>query len=57
MIFRPNYSEQLKIVDILDGIDSQNAIVKKRVDKLRHQKAGLTHDLLTGTVRVANITN
>ncbi|MFZ4859567.1 MAG: restriction endonuclease subunit S [Desulfuromonadaceae bacterium] len=51
-IFRPTYSEQQKIVDILDGVDSQITIDKKRVDKLRRQKAGLMHDLLTGTVRV-----
>jgi type I restriction enzyme, S subunit len=52
MVFKPKYSEQQKIVDILDGVDSQIAIDKKRVDKLRHQKAGLMYDLLTGTVRV-----
>lgn len=51
-VFRPTYSEQQKIVDILDGVDSQITIDKKRVDKLRRQKAGLMHDLLTGTVRV-----
>lgn len=51
-IFRPTYSEQQKIVDILDGVDSQITIDKKRVDKLRRQKAGLMHDLLTGMVRV-----
>lgn len=51
-VFRPTYSEQQKIVDILDGVDSQITIGKKRVDKLRRQKAGLMHDLLTGTVRV-----
>jgi len=51
-VFRPPYSEQQKIVDILDGVDSQITIDKKRVDKLRRQKAGLMHDLLTGTVRV-----
>lgn len=51
-VFRPPYSEQQKIVDILDGVDSQITINKKRVDKLRRQKAGLMHDLLTGTVRV-----
>lgn len=51
-VFRPPHSEQQKIVDILDGVDSQISIDKKRVDKLRRQKAGLMHDLLTGTVRV-----
>jgi len=51
-VFRPPYSEQQKIVDILDGVDSQISIDKKRVDKLRRLKIGLMHDLLTGTVRV-----
>lgn len=51
-VFRPTYSEQQKIVDILDGVDSQITIDKKRVDKLRRQKTGLMHDLLTGRVRV-----
>lgn len=52
LVFKPMYSEQQKIAEILDEIDSQIAIDKKRVDKLRHQKTSLMHDLLTGTVRV-----
>lgn len=52
LVFKPSYSEQQKIADILDEVDSQIAIDKKQVDKLRHQKTGLMHDLLTGKVRV-----
>jgi type I restriction enzyme, S subunit len=52
LVFKPTQSEQEKIVDILDGTDTQIAGDKIRIDKLRHLKTGLMHDLLTGKVRV-----
>jgi type I restriction enzyme, S subunit len=52
LVIKPTPSEQEKIVAILDSIDIQIAGGKMRMDKLRHQKAGLMHDLLSGKVRV-----
>ncbi len=51
-VLRPKLTEQEEILSQLNGIETlQNAEHEKR-QKLRHQKSGLMHDLLTGKVAV-----
>jgi len=45
-------SEQRKIVEILDAHDARISTEEQYRDKLKLQKKGLMHDLLTGKVRV-----
>jgi len=45
-------SEQRKIIDILDNNDARIRTEEQYRDKLKLQKKGLMHDLLTGKVRV-----
>lgn len=44
----PKVSEQERISELLDTIDSQIEYEKANLNKLWHQKAGLMYDLLTG---------
>lgn len=48
----PKLNEQKKIVEILESQDMQIISEQKYRDKLKLQKKGLMHDLLTGKVRV-----
>ena len=48
-------SEQRKIVEILDAHDARIRIEEQYRDKLKLQKKGLMHDLLTGKVRVKHM--
>jgi type I restriction enzyme S subunit len=48
----PVLNEQKKIADILDDHDSRIRTEEQYRDKLKLQKKGLMHDLLTGKVRV-----
>jgi len=48
----PCSEEQNEIVDRLDGLDAQLGNLALELQKLRQQKHGLMHDLLTGTVPV-----
>ena len=48
----PKLNEQKKIVGILESQDMQIISEQKYRDKLKLQKKGLMHDLLTGKVRV-----
>lgn len=48
----PHLKEQEIIAKALDGVRSHLVAVNEQCAKLRHQKYGLMHDLLTGLVRV-----
>jgi type I restriction enzyme S subunit len=48
----PKLNEQKKIVEILESQDMQIISEQKYRDKLKLQKKGLMHDLLTGKVRI-----
>jgi len=48
-------SEQRKIVEILDAHDARISTEEQYRDKLKLQKKGLMHDLLTGKVRVKHM--
>jgi len=48
----PPLSEQRKIAEILSIIDKKLELERKRKEKLKHIKAGLMNDLLTGRKRV-----
>ncbi len=48
----PPTSEQLKIIDICDTYDNRIRAEEAYRDKLKLQKTGLMHDLLTGRIRV-----
>jgi type I restriction enzyme S subunit len=48
----PPASEQLQIIDICDNYDNRIRTEEAYRDKLKLQKKGLMHDLLTGRVRV-----
>ncbi|MBD1903364.1 restriction endonuclease subunit S [Trichocoleus sp. DQ-A3] len=50
----PPTSEQLKIIDICDTYDNRIRAEEAYRDKLKLQKQGLMHDLLTGKVRLKN---
>jgi hypothetical protein len=49
----PSYDEQRRIADILAAHDTRLRAEENYLDKLKLQKQGLMHDLLTGWVRVA----
>ena len=49
---RPFIDEQIRIADVLDTHDSRIRTEEQYRDKLKLQKKGLMHDLLTGKVRV-----
>jgi type I restriction enzyme S subunit len=51
-VIYPKPDEQLKIVAKLEPIENQISCLKIQFDKLKKQKSGLMHDLLTGTVGV-----
>jgi len=51
-VFKPNISEQKKIVEILSTVDKKIDMEKKRKEKLERTKKGLMQDLLTGRKRV-----
>uniref|UniRef100_UPI003AABDDE5 restriction endonuclease subunit S n=1 Tax=Sedimenticola hydrogenitrophicus TaxID=2967975 RepID=UPI003AABDDE5 len=51
-IVYPSPDEQLKIVQMLNPIEAQIVSLELQLDKLRMQKSGLMHDLLTGKVLV-----
>ncbi len=48
----PDIKEQLKIIDPLNAHDTRIHTEEQYRDKLKLQKKGLVHDLLTGKVRV-----
>jgi type I restriction enzyme S subunit len=48
----PDIKEQLKIIEPLNSHDARIRIEEQYRDKLKLQKKGLMHDLLTGKVRV-----
>lgn len=50
----PTESEQLRVIARLDVVESRIQTEIQRCDKLRRQKAGLMHDLLTGKVKIPN---
>ena len=50
----PTYKEQQRIAEILDTYDTRIRTEEAYRDKLKLQKQGLMHDLLTGKVRVKN---
>ncbi|MBE0597459.1 MAG: restriction endonuclease subunit S [Desulfuromonadales bacterium] len=52
LIHEPDIREQRRISTCLVACESQSQGLKSEVAKLRQQKAGLMHDLLTGHVRV-----
>jgi len=49
---RPLVDEQIRIADILDAHDTRIRTEEQYRDKLKLQKKGLMHDLLTGRVRI-----
>jgi type I restriction enzyme, S subunit len=51
-IVYPSPDEQLKIVEMLKPIEAQVSSLESLLEKLRMQKSGLMHDLLTGKVSV-----
>jgi type I restriction enzyme S subunit len=51
----PSKPEQERIVEILDAHDSRIRTEEAYRDKLKLQKQGLMHDLLTGKVRVKDV--
>jgi type I restriction enzyme S subunit len=51
-IVLPPINEQIKIADILDGIDRKLSAAKVKLAKAKDLKQGLMNDLLTGKVRV-----
>ena len=52
IIPKPNIKEQSRIVEIFDTYDTRIRVEEAYRDKLKLQKQGLMHDLLTGKVRV-----
>jgi type I restriction enzyme S subunit len=54
MIVKPQLEEQKRLAIVVDGQDSRIRIEEQYRDKLKLQKKGLMHDLLTGKVRVSN---
>lgn len=52
MIPTPSHYEQETIASIYESIDSSLVTSEQEIEKLRQQKHGLMHDLLTGVVRV-----
>jgi type I restriction enzyme S subunit len=52
IILKPNIKEQSRIVEIIDTYDTRIRAEEAYRDKLKLQKKGLMHDLLTGKVRV-----
>ena len=52
-ILIPPIEEQLKIADILNGVDRKLAAAKVKLAKAKDLKQGLMNDLLTGKVRVS----
>jgi type I restriction enzyme S subunit len=52
LIAKPTYLEQTAIVRVLDTYDKRIRTEEAYRDKLKLQKKGLMHDLLTGKVRV-----
>jgi type I restriction enzyme, S subunit len=51
-VIYPTPDEQLEIIEKLEPIENQISCLKTQFDKLKKQKSGLMHDLLTGTVGV-----
>jgi type I restriction enzyme, S subunit len=51
-VIYPTPDEQLEIIEKLEPIENQISCLKTQFDKLKKQKSGLMHDLLTGTVQV-----
>ena len=54
---RPLVDEQMRIADILEAHDARTRTEEQYRDKLKLQKRGLMHDLLTGKVRVKSKDN
>lgn len=52
-IFLPGISEQEMLIEKFDLIDKKISTELQKIEKLRKQKAGLMHDLLTGKVQVS----
>ncbi|BBP63183.1 hypothetical protein PHLH5_07240 [Pseudomonas sp. Cab53] len=52
LVALPNADEQIKIRDKIDAVASKLAIERAFLEKLRTQKLGLMHDLLTDKVKV-----
>jgi type I restriction enzyme S subunit len=50
----PKLEEQKAIVNVLDSLDTRIRKEEAYREKLKLQKQGLMHDLLTGKVRVKN---
>jgi type I restriction enzyme, S subunit len=51
-VFVPNVTEQEQLVKRFESIDHNISVEINFMDKLKKQKSGLMHDLLTGTVQV-----
>lgn len=52
MLVKPQLEEQKRLAIVVDGQDSRIRTEERYRDKLKLQKKGLMHDLLTGKVRV-----
>lgn len=50
----PCINEQVQIIAKFDALQSVIQVEQSNVEKLREQKHGLTHDLLTGKVRITD---
>ena len=48
----PSVSEQIKIAELLSDVDLDLSIQGSRLAKLRHLKAGMMQQLLTGKIRL-----
>lgn len=48
----PSKAEQIRIAEVLNGAESELAILRRELEALRTQKKGLMQKLLTGQVRV-----
>jgi type I restriction enzyme S subunit len=55
IILKPNIKEQSRIVEIIEAYDTRIRAEEAYGDKLKLQKKGLMHDLLTGKVRVKDV--
>jgi hypothetical protein len=54
MIPTPRQNEQEAIASIYEALDSSRSTSKQEIEKLRQQKQGLMHDLLTGRVQASS---
>jgi type I restriction enzyme S subunit len=55
LVYIPDVLEQNRIVEILSAFDGEILAMRKKLEKLRYQKAGLMSDLLSGLVPVDEV--